>query len=72
VDAVATEDLDCLAFGAPLLLRKFNMKKDLTVEELNLKVILKDLLLNKKQLVDLCILMGCDYTDNIKGILIIT
>ncbi|GCB81183.1 hypothetical protein scyTo_0022972 [Scyliorhinus torazame] len=38
------------------------------VEEISLPEILKSLDLTQEQFVDLCILLGCDYCDKIKGI----
>uniref|UniRef100_A0A3P9NMW7 Zgc:110269 n=1 Tax=Poecilia reticulata TaxID=8081 RepID=A0A3P9NMW7_POERE len=52
VDAVASEDMDTLPFGANVLIRQLNAKKDRYVETL----------------VDLCILLGCDYCDKIPGL----
>jgi flap endonuclease-1 len=67
VYAVATEDMDCLAFGTPFLLRGFSNKED-PVIEINLEEILKGLDVSMKQFIDICILCGCDYSDNIEGI----
>lgn len=70
VDAVATEDMDTLCFGSPILLRNFNtaLSQKLPVEEYNLHKILEDLEFTMEQFVDLCILLGCDYSSTIKGI----
>ena len=67
VYAVASEDLDCLTFGAPKLLRNFT-SKDEPVTEIKLELVLKGLNLTMDSFIDLCILCGCDYTDNIDGI----
>jgi len=67
VYAVASEDLDCLTFGTPFLLRNFTTK-DEPVKEIKLDLALKGLNLTMEQFIDLCILCGCDYTDNIDGI----
>lgn len=70
VDGVATEDMDALCFGTPILLRNMNAAKSkkLDIDEYNLKMVLKELDLSMDQFIDLCILMGCDYCDTIKGI----
>lgn len=70
VDAVATEDMDTLSFGSPILLRNFNVSsaKKIPIDEYNLKNILKGLNLNMSQFRDLCILLGCDYSCTLKGI----
>ncbi|EOB14980.1 Flap endonuclease 1-B [Nosema bombycis CQ1] len=70
VDYVATEDMDALTFGAPLVLRNFTagQSKKVPVLEYNLSQILKDLNLNMNEFIDLCILLGCDYCDTLKGV----
>lgn len=69
--AAATEDMDTLTFGSKLLLRGFNSKKE-PITEINLDLILEGLKLNMDEFVDLCILCGCDYCDNLDGIGAIT
>lgn len=70
VDAVATEDMDALVFGSPILLRNFaaSKSKKLPIQEYNLEQILKDLELSYDEFVDLCILLGCDFCDSVKGV----
>jgi flap endonuclease-1 len=65
-DYVASEDMDILTFGTPKLIRKLSAKD--TVTEYNLEVILKELELNQDEFIDLCILLGCDYTPTIDKI----
>ncbi len=67
VYAVATEDMDCLTFGCPILLRDFTNKDD-PVIEIKLDIVLKDLNITMDQFIDICILCGCDYADSIDGI----
>ena len=62
VNAVFSEDMDSLAFGASLLVRG---NTELTV--IKLENILDALKLNFFEFLDLCILLGCDYSDTIKG-----
>lgn len=62
-DYVASEDMDILTFGATKLIRKLSAKP--TVTEYNLAKILNDLGLTQEQFIDLCILLGCDYTQSI-------
>lgn len=66
VYGVVTEDMDVLAFGAPVMLRNFTNKKK--VIEIRLNRILKELELRYDQFVDICILLGSDYCKTIKGI----
>ncbi|KAL2097946.1 hypothetical protein ACEWY4_007153 [Coilia grayii] len=68
VDAVASEDMDTLAFGGSILLRQLNAKKDSDVTEYCLSKILEILQLSQEEFVDLCILLGCDYCEKIGGL----
>ncbi|VDN01466.1 unnamed protein product [Thelazia callipaeda] len=70
VFGTVSEDMDALTFGSPILLRQMiaSEAKKLPVKELNLKKVLKDFEMNMEQFVDLCILLGCDYTSTIRGI----
>ncbi len=67
VYAVATEDMDTLTFGSPVLIRGFNNKKE-PLTEIKLDVVLKEFGMTMPQFIDLCILCGCDYTPHIEGI----
>eukprot|EP00978_Attheya_sp_CCMP212_P026239 scaffold85905_cov41-Attheya_sp.AAC.1 len=70
VYATATEDMDALTFRTPILLRKMTFanasKSD--IQTMDYKKALEGLDLNHDQFVDLCILLGCDYCDSIKGV----
>lgn len=70
VGGVATEDMDALCFGTPILLRNLNaaQSKKLDIEEYRLNVILKELKISMESFIDMCILLGCDYCDTLKGI----
>uniref|UniRef100_A0A3Q0SWZ1 Zgc:110269 n=1 Tax=Amphilophus citrinellus TaxID=61819 RepID=A0A3Q0SWZ1_AMPCI len=68
VYAVASEDMDTLPFGASVLIRQLNAKKDSEVIEYSLPKLLEKLQITHKELVDLCILLGCDYCDKIPGL----
>jgi flap endonuclease-1 len=65
VDYVASEDMDLLTFGTNKLIRNF-MKKNMFVIELN--KILSSGKISMDEFIDICILLGCDYTDTIEGI----
>jgi len=74
VYASATEDMDALTFGTPRLLRHLTSpatKKE-PVLEITLTEVLKGMELDMEQFIDLCILCGCDYTVNIRGVGAIT
>lgn len=66
--AVASEDMDTLPFGANILIRQLNAKKDSEVIEYSLPKLLHKLNITQKEFVDLCILLGCDYCDKISGL----
>uniref|UniRef100_H3CQY2 Zgc:110269 n=1 Tax=Tetraodon nigroviridis TaxID=99883 RepID=H3CQY2_TETNG len=74
VDAVASEDMDTLPFGANILIRQFKSKKDglipldREVIEYSLTKLLERLQINHQEFVDLCILLGCDYCEKICGL----
>ena len=65
VDYVATEDMDLLTFGTNRLIKNF-MKTNMC--EINLDSILSDGNITMDQFIDICILLGCDYTGTIDGI----
>lgn len=65
--AVASEDMDALAFGSLFLLRGFNNKKN-PIIEINFASVLEQLDFTYNEFVDLCILLGCDYCKTITGI----
>lgn len=70
VYAVGTEDMDALTFGGNVLLRHltFSEARKMPIKEFHLDRILAGLEFTQDQFIDLCILLGCDYCDTIKGI----
>ncbi|XP_012281088.1 flap endonuclease 1 [Orussus abietinus] len=70
VFATATEDMDALTFGCNVLLRRltFSEARKMPIQEFHYDKVLCDLNLNKDEFIDLCIMLGCDYTHSIKGI----
>nr|QFG74386.1 MAG: XPG I-region protein [Megaviridae environmental sample] len=67
VDGVLTEDMDILTFGSPVIYRNLSSYKKPTIE-IRLDNILSKLQLTREQFIEFCILLGCDYNDNIKGV----
>lgn len=65
-DGVGSEDMDMLTFGAKKLYRNINSKGEIV--EYDLRVILEELELSREQFIDMCILLGCDYSPTIEGI----
>ncbi|KAI0372263.1 PIN domain-like protein [Pilatotrama ljubarskyi] len=70
VYAAGSEDMDTLTFGAPILLRHltFSEARKTPINEINLQKALEGLEMNMSQFIELCILLGCDYLEPIKGI----
>lgn len=69
VYAVATEDMDALTFGSTRLVRHLSSGSSEATQEYNLEKVLKNMgLETMDEFIDLCILMGCDYCDSIRGI----
>ncbi|KAK9461770.1 PIN domain-like protein [Lipomyces oligophaga] len=70
VFAAASEDMDTLCFETPVLLRHltFSEQRKLPISQVTLSYALSGLELTRAQFVDLCILLGCDYLEPIKGI----
>merc|ERR1712223_2198145 len=70
VYAVGTEDMDALTFGSKVLLRHLTMSeaRKMPIKEFYYDKILEGFEMDKNQFIDLCILLGCDYCDKIRGI----
>ncbi|KAI9105709.1 PIN domain-like protein [Phlyctochytrium arcticum] len=70
VYAAGSEDMDTLTFGSPILLRHltFSEARKLPINEIHLDKALEGLGLDMDQFIDLCILLGCDYCESIRGI----
>lgn len=70
VYATATEDMDALTFRTPIQVRKmtFANASKAEIQQINYDKALLGLGVTHDQFVDLCILLGCDYCDTIRGI----
>lgn len=70
VYAAASEDMDTLCFNAPVLLRHltFSEARKEPISEISLSKALEGLMMDMDQFIDMCILLGCDYCDPIRGI----
>ncbi|KAJ2771583.1 Elongation of fatty acids protein 2 [Coemansia nantahalensis] len=68
--AAASQDMDTLLFGAPVLLRNLTAPaaRKLPIEEIRLEEVLGGLDYTLNQLIDLGIVLGCDYCDSIRGV----
>jgi len=70
VYAMGSEDMDSLTFGANILLRHltFSEARKMPIQEFHYEKIISELDLTRDQFIDLCILLGCDYCQSIKGV----
>ncbi|KAF8318504.1 PIN domain-like protein [Clavulina sp. PMI_390] len=70
VYAAGSEDMDTLTFNAPILLRHltFSEAKKMPISEIHLGKALEGLDMTMDQFIELCILLGCDYLEPIKGV----
>ncbi len=79
VDAVASQDMDCLLFGAPMLLRNLSVggrRKmpgkheyvDVLPEFIELQEVLRGLAITREQLIWAGILIGTDFDEGVKGV----
>ncbi|RUO97166.1 putative DNA repair endonuclease rad2 [Jimgerdemannia flammicorona] len=70
VYAAASEDMDTITFGSPILLRHltFSEQRKMPIDEVHLDKVLSGLELTMDQFIDFSILLGCDYVDSIKSV----
>jgi flap endonuclease-1 len=70
VYAAASEDMDTLCYKTPYLLRHltFSEARKEPIQEIDIAKVLEGLDMDQKQFVDLCILLGCDYCESIRGV----
>lgn len=70
VFAAASEDMDTLCYQPPYLLRHltFSEARKMPIDQINYDQVLEALAMDKETFVDLCILLGCDYCETIKGV----
>lgn len=62
IDGVLSEDYDMFPFGISYIYRQYNQTQG-TVVEHSLEQLLTDLGINQQQMIDLCIISGCDYAN---------
>jgi flap endonuclease-1 len=70
VEAVFSTDMDCLVYGTPYLITEFDRdnREQLTLNVISLEKALSELDLSFRSFVDLCIMCGCDFNQNIPKI----
>lgn len=68
VDYIVTDDMDILVFGGTKILKNFTVNMKRYIQEINLNEFKKKAGLTQEQIIDISILLGCDYCPSIKGI----
>ncbi|TFL02760.1 PIN domain-like protein [Pterulicium gracile] len=70
VYAAGSEDMDTLTFKTPILYRHLTTSeaRKQPILEVNLEKALEGLEMDMETFIELCILLGCDYLDPIKGV----
>lgn len=70
VFAAASEDMDTLCYSPPYLLRHltFSEARKVPIDQIDCKLAIEGFEMDKKTFIDLCILLGCDYCETIKGV----
>lgn len=63
IDYIVSDDMDILAFGGGIMLKNFTVSSNKKIQEINLGVMLNDMNIDRYMLVDMVVLMGCDYCD---------
>jgi len=67
VDAVLSNDTDCLVYAAPVVLSKLNVLTGVCCRIYN-ETLMNSLAVTNEQFLDLCIMCGTDYNKNIASI----
>jgi flap endonuclease-1 len=70
VEAVYSTDMDCLVYGTPYLITEFDKenREKLYLNVISLQKTLENLDITFSSFVDLCIMCGCDFNQNIPKI----
>ncbi|CUM65356.1 uncharacterized protein PRCAT00002992001 [Priceomyces carsonii] len=70
VYAAASEDMDTLCYEPPFVLRHltFSEARKMPIDQIDYDKVLEGLGMDKKTFIDMCILLGCDYCETIKGV----
>lgn len=70
VFAAASEDMDTICYEPPFLLRHLTVAeaRKLPIDQIEYSKVLESLEMDKDTFIDLCILLGCDYCETIKGV----
>lgn len=67
--AVASQDYDCLLFGAKRVVRNLAVSSNLgNLEYYELNKVLRELKITREELIDMGILIGTDFSEGLKGV----
>jgi flap endonuclease-1 len=67
IDFIASDDLDICVFGANCILKNFTVNKSKPIIEIHFDQFKKDIDFDQNMIIDLAILLGCDYCSSTKG-----
>ena len=68
VDYIVTDDMDILVFGGTKIIKNFSVDKKRYMQEIDLNKFKEKAGLSQDQIIDISIMLGCDYCPSIKGI----
>lgn len=70
VFGAASEDMDTLCYEPTFLLRHLTVAeaRKMPIDQIQYEEVLKGLGMDRSTFIDLCILLGCDYCETIKGV----
>ncbi len=68
VDYIATDDMDILTFGGTKIIKNFSVDSKRYMQEINLNEFKKKANLTQDNIIDISIMLGCDYLPGFKGI----
>ncbi|ARF09617.1 FLAP-like endonuclease XPG [Indivirus ILV1] len=68
VNYIVTDDMDILTFGGTKIIKNFSIDKKKFMQEINLNKFKKLADLTQNQIIDISIILGCDYIPGFKGI----
>lgn len=62
-DYIVTDDMDILLFGGKKMLKNFSVASKKKIQEIDLEILKKDSGLSQNMLIEVGVLLGCDYCD---------
>ncbi len=68
IDYIVTDDIDILVFGGKNILKNFSVASNKKIQEINLNKFKNDTNLTQQMIIDIAILIGCDYCSSAANI----